>query len=103
MSLQSINIQQQGAQAYNGVKTVSSINGVGRTGLVPAKNEQLPPYERINSKRIKDLNTSHDTIKVLVKNIGSKISGIPPSNIFANISPRAREIKEKTTNGTISN
>ena len=26
----------KGARAYNGVKTVSSINGVGRTGLVHA-------------------------------------------------------------------
>ena len=44
---------------------------------------------------IKDSNISHDAIKVLVENIGSKISDIPHSNIFANISPRAREIKEK--------
>ena len=56
---------------------------------------QLTPYSRINSKWIKDLNISHDTIKVLEENIGSKISDIPCSNIFANISPRAREIKEK--------
>ena len=33
------------------------------------------------------------TIKVLAENIGSKISDIPHSDIFANISPRAREIK----------
>ena len=30
-----------------------------------------------------------------MENIGSKISDIPCSNIFASISPRAREIKEK--------
>ena len=35
-------------------------------------------------------------MKVLAENIGSKISDIPDSNIFADISPRAREIKEKT-------
>ena len=35
------------------------------------------------------------TIKVLAENIGSKISDIPCSNIFANVSPRAREIKGK--------
>ena len=58
-------------------------------------DHQLAPHTRINSKWIKDLNIRHNTIKVLVENIGSKISDIPCSNIFANISPRAREIKEK--------
>ena len=56
---------------------------------------QLTPYTRINSKWEKDLNISCDTIKVLKKNIGSKISDIPCCNIFTDISPRAREIKEK--------
>ena len=50
---------------------------------------------RINSKWIKDLNMSHDIVRVLMENIGRKISDIPLSNIFANIYPRAREIKEK--------
>ena len=35
------------------------------------------------------------TIKVLAENTCCKISDIPCSNIFANISPRARGIKEK--------
>ena len=43
----------------------------------------------------KDLNISCDSIKVLVENIGSKISDTPHSNIFTDICPRAREIKEK--------
>ena len=34
-------------------------------------------------------------MKVLEENTGSKISDIPCSNIFADISPRARGIKEK--------
>ena len=58
-------------------------------------NHQVTPYTRINSKWIKDLNISHDTIKILEENIGSKISDIPHSNIFADISSMAREIKEK--------
>ena len=58
-------------------------------------DHQLTPYTRINSKWIKDLSRNHDTIKVLEENIGSKISGIPHSNIFKNISSRAREIKER--------
>ena len=46
-------------------------------------------------KLIKYLNISCDTIKVLEENIGSKILDIPCSNIFAYISLKAREIKEK--------
>ena len=57
-------------------------------------NHQLTPYTTINSKWIKDLIISYDTIKVLVENIGSKILAIPCSNIFADISPRAREIQK---------
>ena len=54
----------------------------------------LTPYTKINSKWIKDLNISHDTIKVLEENISRKISHIPQSNIFIDISSRARYIKE---------
>ena len=49
---------------------------------------QVTPYTRINSKWIKDLNICCDPMKVLEENIGRKISDIPHSNIFANISPR---------------
>ena len=56
---------------------------------------QLTPYTKINSRWIKDLNISHDTIKVLEENIGRKISDIPPSNIFIDMCPRARDIKER--------
>ena len=38
---------------------------------------------------------SHDTIKILEENIGSKISEISHRSIFADISPWARETKEK--------
>ena len=58
-------------------------------------DHHLTPYSRKNSKWIKDLNTSHDTIKILEENIGRKISDISYSNIFADISSRAKEIKEK--------
>ena len=61
-------------------------------------NHQLTPYTRINSKWIKHLNISHNTIKVLKENIGSKISVIPHSNIFTNTNLRAMEIKKKKIN-----
>ena len=53
------------------------------------------PYTKINSRWIKDLNISRDTIKVLEENIGRKISDIPRSNILTDISPKARDIKER--------
>ena len=58
-------------------------------------NHQLTPYTKINSRWIKDLNISHNTIKVLEENIGRKISDIPPSNILTDMSPKARDIKER--------
>ena len=57
-------------------------------------DHQLVPYLRINSKEIKDLNISCD-IQFPEENIGRKISAIPCSNMFDDISPRAREIKKK--------
>ena len=50
---------------------------------------QLTPYTNINSRGIKALNISRNTMKVLEENIGRKISDIPCSNIFTDISPRA--------------
>ena len=58
-------------------------------------DHQLLPYTKINSRWVKDLNISHDTIKVLKEKIGRKISDIPCSNIFTNVSPRARSMKER--------
>ena len=58
-------------------------------------NHQLTPCTKINAKWIKDLNVSRNTIKVLEENIGRKISDIPHSNIFTDMSPRARDIKER--------
>ena len=55
---------------------------------------QLTPYTKINSRGIKDLNISHDTIKVLEENRGRKID-ISCSNIFTDMSTRARDIKQR--------
>ena len=58
-------------------------------------DHQLTPYTKINSRCIKDLNISHSTIKVLEENMGRNISDILCSNIFTDMSPRARDIKER--------
>ena len=58
-------------------------------------DHQLTPYAKISSRWIKDLNINPDTIKVLEENIGRKISDIPCTNIFTDISPKARDIKER--------
>ena len=58
-------------------------------------DHQFTPYTKINSRWIKDLNINHNTIKVLEENIGRKITDIPHSNIFTDMSPKARDIKER--------
>ena len=59
-------------------------------------DHQLIPYTEINSRWIKDLNINHNTIKVPEENIGRKISDIPCSNILTDMSPKVRNIKERT-------
>ena len=58
-------------------------------------DHQLTAHTKINSRWIKDLNISCVIMKVLEENIGRKISDIPHSNIFINMSPRASDIKER--------
>ena len=58
-------------------------------------DDLFTPYRRINSKWIKDLNVKLEIIKILEGNIGSKISDILHHNIFSDITPQAKETKEK--------
>ena len=62
------------------------------------KHETQPPTYTIHKNKprwIEDSNTSCDTIKVLEENIRRKISDTPHSNIFTDMSPRAKDIKER--------
>ena len=62
------------------------------------KNESRSPTYTIHKnkfkvdKRFKQKSQHH---KIPEENIGRKISDIPHSNIFTNMSPRARDIKER--------
>ena len=59
----------------------------------------LTPYEKINSKWIKDLNVRSESLKLLEENIGKTLSDINHSEILYDPLPRVMEIKSKI-NGT---
>ena len=62
------------------------------------KNETGSPTYTIHKNEFKvdkRLNVSRNTIEVLEENMGRKISDIPRSNIFTDISATARDIKER--------
>ena len=62
------------------------------------KYETWSPTYTIHKNKFKvdkGLKLSHDTIKVFQENVGRKVSDIPCSNIFTDMSPRARDIKER--------
>ena len=58
-------------------------------------DHQLTPYTKINSRWIKYINITHNTITVLEENIVRKISDVLHSNIFTDMFPRARDKKER--------
>ena len=83
---------------YNGLKIAYIIN-VGKIGQIHSEKMKLDylliPHTRINSNLFKDLNVRPETMKILEGNIGRKISDIGHRNFLSDISPQARETKEK--------
>ena len=65
----------------------------------PTEREKLEhfqtPYTKINSKWIKDLNVSPESIKLLEENTGRTLYDINHNKILFDPPPRIREIKTK--------
>ena len=61
----------------------------------------LTPYTTINSKWVKDLNVTPETIKLLEENIGRTHDDINQSKILYDPPPRVIEIKTKVNNWDI--
>ena len=55
----------------------------------------LTPYTKINSKWIKDLHVSPETVKLLEENLGRTLNDINQSKILYDPPPRVTEIKTK--------
>ena len=63
---------------------------------VTEQQQQLTPYTKINSKRVKDLNVRPDTVKLLEKNLDRTFFDINHSNMyFLDTSPRVMETNQK--------
>ena len=70
---------------------------LGKLDRYVQKNENRPPSYITHKNKFKSdyLNVRPKTIKILEENTDSKISDIACSNLLSDISPQARETKEK--------
>ena len=58
-------------------------------------DHSLTPYTKLNSTWMKGLDVRQESIKIIEENIGSNLLGIGHSNFFHDMSPKARETKQK--------
>ena len=68
---------------------------LGKSDRYVQKNETISPPYTAHKNKFKDLNFRPRTIKILEENLSNRISDIAHSNILLEISPQARETKEK--------
>jgi hypothetical protein len=85
----------------------SPINGAGKLGIHLQKNETIPhfsPCTKINSKQIKDLNISPQTMKLLEESIGVYTLGYwNEHRFFFDRTPKHRQQNQKCTNRITTN
>jgi hypothetical protein len=84
---------------YNGEKTVSSTNVVGKSCYLFCKKVKLDPcllsYTSINSKWIKDLNIRPKTLKLVQKGARNSLELIGIGKDFLDRTPEAQQLRER--------
>jgi hypothetical protein len=84
---------------YNGEKTASSKNVVGKSGYLSAKKLKidlcLSQCTSINSKWIKDLNIFPEILKLVQEGAGNTVEVIGIGKDFLNRTPAAQQLREK--------
>ena len=84
---------------YNGNNTSSSIDGVGKTCKRIKLDYCFTLYTKINSKWIKGLKVSTETLKFLEENTGNKLVNIKFQQYLSDLSLQIRETKIKAKRG----
>jgi hypothetical protein len=84
---------------YDGEKTASSTNVVGRSGNSSAKKLKLDPClspcTSVNSKWIKNLNIRKGTLKLVEERTGNTLELTGIGNDFINRTPAAEQLRER--------